>query len=430
MEGHGPGLANAHGATAIRHLIAAALALLLVPAAGAARVVALEGGALEGLAGRERAAVDVAVYRDGTFQAVPHQWLAWSNGQGPYFERDPDSERDSPVTRIAAADRLLVDVPEDGGDSPSDEPPGLLGTLIVGDGDDARTLYLLARPASPHPAPKRLRQDPLRLRTDDFELRFRDDNLFQWGDFFHNGYTDADGTPRNLLDSLKLRLSAGVFSAGARLTLTNENLDPEIRQVIDGPLATLVYARTRVRVAGLPVLKVHNFLVIRDRGVAVHARFRLPGFAAAVLREPGARVTVDGHDLTGARLRTSWTGARQARVDGRLDADERAMVDSPVPTRNWLWFDTGKGFAMLARLNFAAGFGTGARFLYQDDPTLDDGPERFPGQMPNVGFALDRIPFGESFYFMAELDFSEGGPGALAEARRARPAVRWRPATD
>ena len=69
MEGHGPGLANAHGATAIRHLIAVALALLLVPAAGAARVVALEGGALEGLAGRERAAVDVAVYRDGTFQA-------------------------------------------------------------------------------------------------------------------------------------------------------------------------------------------------------------------------------------------------------------------------------------------------------------------------------------------------------------------------
>ena len=96
----------------------------------------------------------------------------------------------------------------------------------------------------------------------------------------------------------------------------------------------------------------------------------------------------------------------------------------------WLWFDTGEGFAMLARLNFAAGFGTGARFLYQDDPTLDDGPERFPGQMPNVGFALDRIPFDESFYFMAELDFSEGGPGALAEARRARPAVRWRPATD
>ncbi|UWN52133.1 hypothetical protein ASALC70_04371 [Alcanivorax sp. ALC70] len=218
-----------------RNLIAAALALLLVPAAGAARVVALEGGALEGVAGRAQAAVDVAVYRDGTFQAVPHQWLAWSNGQAPYFERDPDSERDSPVTRIAAADRLLVDVPGDGGDSPSDEPPGLLGTLIVGDGDDARTLYLLARPASPHPAPKRLRQDPLRLRTDDFELRFRDDNLFQWGDFFHNGYTDADGTPRNLLDSLKLRLSAGVFSAGARLTLTNENLDPEIRQVIDGP---------------------------------------------------------------------------------------------------------------------------------------------------------------------------------------------------
>ena len=411
-----------------RNLIAAALALLLVPAAGTARVVALEGGGLEGLAGQERAAVDVAVYRDGAFQSVPHQWLAWSNGQAPYFEQDPDSERDLPVTRIATADRLLVKVPEDTDGAPSTDPPGLLGTLIIDAGDDTRTLYLLARPPSPHPAPARLRRDPLRLRTDDFELRLRDDNLFLWGDFFHDGYTDAEGRRRNLLDSLKLRLSAGVFSAGARLTLTNENLDPEIRQVIDGPLATLVYARTRVRVAGLPVLKVHNFLVIQDQAVAVHARFRLPGFAAAVLREPGARVTVDGHDLNGARLRTSWTGDREARVDGRLEADERAMVDSPVPARNWLWFDTGNGFAMLARLNFASGFGTGARFLYQDDPELEDKPERFPGQTPNVGFALDRIPFGESFYFMAELTFSEGGPGALAKARRARPAMQWRPA--
>src|SRR5699024_4071735 len=138
----------------------------------------------------------------------------------------------------------------------------------------------------------------------------------------------------------------------ARLTLTNENLDPKIRQVVDGPLATRVYVTTRVRVAGQPVLKQHNYFLIRDQAVAVHSRFTLPAFAAMVLREPGARVTVDGNELSGARLRTSWTGDLEARVDGTLDDDERAMISTPVPTDNWLWFGTGDGFELLARLNF------------------------------------------------------------------------------
>ena len=45
--------------------------------------------------------------------------------------------------------------------------------------------------------------------------------------------------------------------------------------------------------------------------------------------------------------------------------------------------------------------------LYQDDPDLEETPERFPGQQPNVGFEMDRMPFGERLYFLAELHFSE-----------------------
>ena len=415
--------------TPIRVITLLTLALFGAPATAA--IVELQGPALAGLAGHHPAEVDLAVYQDGDFVSLTHQWLPWSQGRAPWFEEDGDAERSQPADRIAAEDHLLVDLPDTARAAPAPLPEEVLGVLTVGTGEDARSLYALARRPPERPAPARLQRDPLALRTPAFQLAFEDDNLFRWGDFFYTGRTGPDGQPLNLLDSLKLRLSAGVFSAGARLTLTNENLDPEIRQLEDGPLATRAYVTTRVRVAGLPVLKLHNYFLIRDRAVAVHSRFTLPGFAAAVLREPGARVTVDGNNLTGARLRTSWTGEREARVDGHLDDSERAMVDTPVPTDNWLWFGTGDGFDLLARLYFADGFDTGARFIYQDDPELDDEPERFPGQRPNVGFALDRIPFGQSFYFVAELYFSDGqgedDPAAYAARRLASPASHWQP---
>ena len=415
--------------TLLRIFTLLTLALLGAPATAA--IVELQGPAIAGLAGRDPATVDLAVYRDGDFVSLPHQWLPWSQGRAPWFQEDGDAERSQPADRIAAEDHLLVDLPDSARAAPAPLPDAVLGVFTLGTGDGARSVYALQRPPPAWPVTRRLHREPLALNTPAFQLAFEDDNLFRWGDFFYTGRTGPDGQPLNLLDSLKLRLSAGVFSAGARLTLTNENLDPEIRQVVDGPLATRAYVTTRVRVAGLPVLKLHNYFLVRDRAVAVHSRLTLPGFAATVLREPGARVTVDGNNLTGARLRTSWTGDREARVDGRLDDTERAMVDTPVPTDNWLWFGTGDGFDLLARLYFAEGFDTGARFIYQDDPSLDDEPERFPGQRPNVGFALDRIPFGQEFYFVAELYFSDGDgaadPAAYAARRLARPAAHWQP---
>jgi hypothetical protein len=288
----------------------------------------------------------------------------------------------------------------------------VIGELALNDGGQASYFYVLARPPfqgfSPPVTLERDDGDPLSLRTADYRLAFLDGNLFQWGDFTYRHYRAPDGKPtQTLLDSLKLRLSAGVFSEDARLTLTNENLDPQIQQVIEGPLATLVYATTRVRVAGLRVLTVHNHFVLMEDRLAIHSRFALPGIAATVLRDPRARVSVDGHNLQGARLRTSWTGEREAVVDGRLSDTERAMLRRPVPAENWLRFDTGRGFALLARLHFAEGFDTGARLIYQDAPDLEETPERFPGQHPNVGFEMDRIPFGENFYFLAELYFSD-----------------------
>lgn len=368
---------------------------------------------LPALVGRQPAALELARYADGEFQSVAHQWVLWSTGHQPYFASDDDAKRQAPASRLAANDRLLVRREDAGERLDGAGPPTLLAELPVGQGERRRYLYVLARPPFQGFAPAvTLQRAPLAVRTDHYRLTFNDNNLFLWRDFLYRDYRPPPGHGATLLDSLKLRLSAGIFSASARLTLTNENLDPIIREVIEGPLATLVYATTKVRVAGLALLTVHNYFIFMDNAIAVHSRLTLPGIAAAVLREPSAWVTVDGNALDGARLRTSWTGALEAVVDGRLSPEEKSMIGRPVTADNRLWFSTGRGFDLQARLRFVEGFDTAIRFIYQDDHKLADPPERFPGQRPNVGFRLDGIPFGDEFYFIAELRFSNGADRA------------------
>ena len=57
------------------------------------------------------------------------------------------------------------------------------------------------------------------------------------------------------------------------------------------------------------------------------------------------------------------------------------------------------------------GFNTPVRLLYQDDANLVNEPERFPGQLPNVGFSLTDIPFGQEFYFVTRLFYSKDSNG-------------------
>ncbi|KAF0805451.1 hypothetical protein A6D6_02257 [Alcanivorax xiamenensis] len=355
------------------------------------------------LVGADRKDLMLVHYRGGAFHEVRHQWLPWTLGHQPYFQEDVDARRDAPVDRVAAGDRLLLRSEDAGETHPMPLPAEVLATLPVPDGvfyvPQARSRATFAPAAT-------LERTPLAISGDRFRLAFIDDNLFRWGDFTYRGW-DGEGT---LLDGLKLRLSAGLLLRNARVTLDNDNLDPVIRQVITGPLATLVYATTRVRVAGLRVLTVHNYFIVGADSVMVHSRFTLPAMAAAVLREPSARITVDGYRLQGARLRTSWTGAREAVVDGKLSDTEQIMRGSIVPRDNTLRFDTGKGFALRARLRFMEGFDTPVRFIYQDDPQRPDPPERFPGQEPEVGFLLQDLPFGQEYYVIAELWFSSSSP--------------------
>ena len=407
------------------------VALLLSAMSGSlhAQIITLTGESFKALHGKQSGLYSFFAMQDGRLAPVPHQWVQWSKQGYPYFEQDDSTDPVGDSARIDAEDRLLLRF-EDGG-QPLDGPvtEQVAAELAVEQAGETRFFYLVKN-AYLQNTDRYVQFDAqsMTIKSTDYALSMADGNLFKWSDFYFRGFEGENGERQSILDTLKLRLSAGLFGENNRVTLNNNNLDPKVKQVINGPLASLVYASTSVTVARVPVLRINNYFLVMPKQVEIHSRFTLPGIAETVVKRPALDISLDGNGLYDSQLMTSWTGNHVAITDGRLSDAENAMLDQPLKGDNWIWFSTGRGFDLLAQLAFLKGFDTPARLLYQDDASLANEPERFAGQLPNVGFSLTDIPFGKEFYFVTRLYFSKDShglaPGDYANQQLDNPHTR------
>lgn len=394
--------------------LTAALLFLLPALSGTlhAQIITLTGESFKALHGKQAGLYSFFTVQDGRLAPVPHQWVQWSEQGYPYFEQDDSTDLMGDPARIDAEDRLLLRF-EDGGqplDGPATEQ--VAAELAVEQAGETRYFYLVKN-AYLQNTDRYVQFDPqsMTIKSTDYALSMADGNLFKWNDFYFRGFEGENGERQSILDTLKLRLSAGLFGENNRVTLNNDNLDPKVKQVINGPLAALVYASTSVTVAKVPVLRINNYFLVMPKQMEIHSRFTLPGIAETVVKRPALDISLDGNGLYDSQLMTSWTGNHMAITDGRLSDAEKTMLNQPLRGDNWIWFSTGRGFDLLAQLAFLKGFDTPARLLYQDDASLANEPERFTGQLPNVGFSLTDIPFGQEFYFVTRLFYSMDSQG-------------------
>ena len=369
--------------------------------------------------------------KNGRLEPVPHQWLAFSDDGYPWFAKDSATKRTAKPGVINATDRLLLRRSDGGPRLSGNAAEQVVGEVQVTIGD--HTFYYYAvRNAYRQATQRYIRFDRQRMqvRSTDYSLAMDQDNMLVWKDFFYRSFQTASGKPETLLDTLKIRMSAGLFSENARITLTNENLEPRIEEISEGPLAAAVFATTTLTVARVPVMRMRNYFLLMPTQTNIHTRFTLPTVAKTVLTPPTLSISMDGNQLYDSQLVTSWTGNKVAITDGKLSDTEQAMLDMPLKGENWLWFGTGRGFDLLAELQFLEGFERPVRLLYEDDASLVNPPERFPGQLPNVGFIIEQLPIGKEFYFRAGLYFSESsqnlGPGQYANSVLGTPQITWR----
>lgn len=208
------------------------------------------------------------------------------------------------------------------------------------------------------------------------------------------------------------------------MTLDNHNLRPKRVGFSVGPIRSVMHLRTRVVLAGIPVMTIQVQAMRYASHYEAHTYAKIPDLYRATLKEPEVSVTVDGNNQSGAAVYTANFVDNPVIVDGK--ADDQAFADQTMTMdANWILFDSKRDFALLTHLTVPDELmETPLALIYQDDASLAVEPEQFPGQWPNLGYSLHGWPQPEELRFTVSLYFEDGLEGFAAdEFARQRSAV-------
>lgn len=379
------------------------------------------------------AELSVVVWRDGAFQPVVFQIDPVGDADMVWFE-EGELDRDAPAALFTGDDRLLLRLRDAGVQAPADAAPAqgrILSELAVTGSDDERRYFYIAR-SDPRRDDSWFVHHDLRTGTtitDSYQLVVDPDNELNWQYLGYDGYR-GEGS---IIDTLKMRMAAGFLNRHARVTLDNTNLRPTLTGYKSGPLRTVMHLETRVVLAGIPVMKLHVQAYRYPDHYEAHTYARVPGLYRRTLRAPEVSVTIDGNAQYGATVQTARSGPLRGLVDGRIDDEERQMIERGLSSdESWILFDSGKQFILLAELDVPDNLsGIPLALVYQDDPHLAVEPEQFPGQLPNLGYALRGWPEEQEMRFAVRMLFGSDlhgmAPEDYADARTLTPALQVTP---
>lgn len=348
-------------------------------------------------------------WRDDTFEPVPFQvdeidehGMVWFDGSG--FKRQGEAGI------FDGADQLLMMYEDAGAERPAQAVPAsgqLLAEIKVAAPNNSDTFFYLVKNNAQRSATRYIEHDPATgvTRTPYYFLTTDPANELNWEHLGYEGYTGpADAS---IIDTLKMRMSGGIFFRFARMTLDNDNLKPRRRGFRIGPIRSVMHLETSVVFAGLPVMKMHVQAIRYPNHFEAHTYSRIPALYRRSVKAPQVVVSVDGNNLLGAKVRTAAGGELMAQVDGRIDVQELRLLERELSTDDsWIIFDSGNQFALLTELLVPKGLeGIPLQLVYQDDKELNNQPENYPGQLPNLGYALNGWPEANELNFSVRLLF-------------------------
>ena len=243
-------------------------------------------------------------------------------------------------------------------------------------------------------------------KTDYFTLQFNAEDPLAWQNFYYHSFSGEKTKP--LFDGLKIRLVGSVGSQLTRLTLNNRNIKANIIGARDGAIRSTLQLEADLSFMKFALMKVYLQAQIYRDAIIVYTWFdKRPKISNVLFRNPVVYVTLDGNNLLGSTVETTqYPYGQGVMVDGQMSEREFGFVKAHDSMSNpWLRFKTDNNFNVTARFIAPQKFEVGLGLVYEDDAKRKNKPERFLGQLPNVGYKVsditryDNFEMGFSIYF-------------------------------
>ncbi|PHR67999.1 hypothetical protein [Alcanivorax sp.] len=385
------------------------------------RVVKLSGQDVPGAQGKTLDSLSVMRVEQGRFVPVPYQFDELDEHGMVWFEGSQFAMIGE-AGHLDAADQLLMMLTDAGPQAPATLRPAR-GTIVADIAVANNCHFYLVEGSRQRSQDYYVAHDvdSGMTRTALYELNVEPENELNWLYLGYQGY-QGEGS---IIDTLKMRMSAGVLSRFTRMSLDNHNLRPKQVGHLIGPIRSVMHLRTKVVLAGIPVMTIQVQAMRYAAHYEAHTFARIPELYRATLKDPEVAVTVDGNGQIGAKVYTARFADNPVTVDGKKDVDDQAFAGQQISMEeNWILFDSRKQFSLLTAMTVPDELlKTRVELIYEDDRDLKVEPEQFTGQLPNLGYSLQGWPEPQELRFTVSLYFDEGlhgmEAGAFAQQRSA-----------
>ena len=119
-------------------------------------------------------------------------------------------------------------------------------------------------------------------------------------------------------------------------------------------------------------------------------------------------ISIDGNNLLGSQVLTAFNPTTPTLVDGKMSTQEAALLDEIIDEEmSWIWLSTDAGFDIYTELYIPSNFEAPISLHYVDNLSLEEKPERFTGQGPNIGYKMHQIPIDDTFQFRFDAYFTD-----------------------
>ncbi|PCJ13421.1 MAG: hypothetical protein COB04_16465 [Gammaproteobacteria bacterium] len=242
------------------------------------------------------------------------------------------------------------------------------------------------------------------IKTDHFTLQTDPGNIFVWSDLLYEGY-EAN---KSIWDTMKIRIRARL--GFLKTTLSNRFIPSEVIAVKNGAVRSIISVDATIALFGVELASAGANVTVTSQTLQFPVHITVPK-AANVLSDLDIDISLDFHEMDGVHIR-SGAGSKEYLIAGEEGLKKGAQPKDLAlsPEDSWLTGTTRQGWDIVAFFVGSDNFTPDLDVLYLDHgrDSEEDGPERYEGSFPQVGYVVNELPIGKAIVIGIDLFFDDG----------------------